>query len=166
MKNVSEIPRTPRRDRLIRERVHDPYKARLKLPEPTACPQCKAVYRHGRWSWGERPAGANEALCQACHRIKDKYPAGELTLRGDFVKDHKTEILHLAQNEEKLETGEHPLNRIMDIEDRGDRVVITTTDIHLPRRIGEAIRRAYKGDLDFHYEEGSYSIRVLWKRQS
>ena len=166
MKNLRESPRTPRRDRLIRERVHDPYKARLKLSEPAACPQCKAVYQQGRWCWDAPPAGASEVLCQACHRIKDSYPAGELTLRGGFLKDHKTEILHLARNEEKLENGEHPLNRIMDVEDRGEVVVITTTDIHLPRRIGEAIHRAYEGDLDFHYEEESYSIRVRWDREA
>ena len=166
MKNLGEISRTPRRDRLIRERVHDPYKARLKLPEPALCPQCKAVYQQGRWRWDEPPAGAAEALCQACHRINDKYTAGELTLRGGFLKDHKTEILHLVRNEEKLEGGEHPLNRIMEVEDRGEVVVITTTDIHLPRRIGEAIHRAYQGELNFHYEEESYSIRVRWNRKT
>jgi hypothetical protein len=44
--------------------------------------------------------------------------------------------------------------------------VITTTDIHLPRRIGEALHRAYEGDLDFHYEEEAYSIRVTWRREA
>ena len=166
MKNLGEIPRTPRKDRLIRERVHDPYKARRKLPEPAVCPQCKAVYRQGRWRWGDPPAGATEVLCQACHRINDRYPAGELTLGGAFLNAHKAEILHLARNEEKLESGEHPLYRIMEVEDRGQTVVITTTDIHLPRRIGEAIHRAYKGDLDFHYEEESYAIRVRWNRET
>ncbi len=166
MKNLGEVPRTPRRDRLIRERVHDPYKAQLKLPEPALCPQCKAVYQQGRWRWGDLPTEATEVLCQACHRINDRYPAGELTLGGQFLKDHKTEILHLARNEEKLESGEHPLNRIMEVEDRGQTVVITTTDIHLPRRIGVAVRRAYKGDLDLHYEEESYAIRVRWNREA
>jgi hypothetical protein len=72
-----------RRDRLIRERVHDPYKTRLKLLEPTVCPQCGAAWQSGRWQWVEtRPDDANEELCQACHRINDKYPAGELTLSG------------------------------------------------------------------------------------
>ena len=166
MKKVEETPRAPRRDRLIREHVHDPYKARLKLPEPTVCPQCKAVYQRGRWSWDEPPPGSNEELCQACHRINDRYPAGEVILHGGFLQGHKAEILHLARNEEKLETGERPLNRIMQVEDRGDEVVITTTDIHLPRRIGEAIGRAYQGALDYHYEEESYSIRVRWNRDA
>jgi hypothetical protein len=38
-----------RRGRPIREREHDPYKSESKLPEPTVCPQCQAVYHAGRW---------------------------------------------------------------------------------------------------------------------
>jgi hypothetical protein len=38
------LPETVQRgDRLIRERIHDPYKMRLKLPDPTLCPDCGAV---------------------------------------------------------------------------------------------------------------------------
>lgn len=162
-----DIPRrVARGDRLIREHVHDPYKTRLKLPEPTLCPQCGAVYSQGRWHWAERPDQPHEELCQACHRINDSYPAGTLSLSGDFLGKHRTEILGLARHQEELEKGEHPLNRIMRIEDEGDTTVITTTDIHLPRRIGEALFDAYKGELDFHYEEESYSVRVSWRRDA
>ena len=154
-----------RGDRLIREHVHDPYKTRLKLPDPTCCPQCGAVYAKGRWHWAERPDQAHEELCQACHRINDGYAAGTLTLSGGFVGRHRAEIIGLARHQEQLEKGEHPLNRIMRIDERDDATVITTTDIHLPRRIGEALHHAYAGDLDFHYEEGTYLIRVTWHRE-
>ena len=84
------IPAKPeRRDRLIRERVHDPYKVRRKLPEPALCPECGAIYQAGRWRWSKpklRPEGAHEVICQACHRIRDQYPAGELTLSGHFLE--------------------------------------------------------------------------------
>ncbi len=160
-----DIPRRVERgDRLMRERVHDPYKTRLKLPDPTLCPQCRAVYSKGRWHWVERPEQPHEELCQACHRINDDYPAGTLTLSGGFLGKHKTEIVGLARRQEELEKGEHPLNRIMAIEDEDGTIVITTTDIHLPRRIGEALFDAYEGELDFHYEEEAYSIRVSWRR--
>lgn len=160
-------PIAPRRqDRLLRERVHDPYKTRLKLPEPTVCPDCGAHYHGGRWTWDRAPQGAQEERCQACHRIRDHYPAGYLSLRGAFVFQHKDEILHLARNTEMAEKGEHPLHRIMTVEERPDEIEITTTDIHLPRRIGEALFRAFEGDLNFHYDEESYLIRVRWTRQA
>lgn len=160
-------PGTGRRgDRVIRERVHDPYKTRLKLSEPTVCPQCGAVFSNGRWTWDAAPAGANQERCQACHRINDAYPAGVVTLRGDFLKQHAAEILNLARNQEKLENGEHPLHRIMDVSESDAAIEITTTDIHLPRRIGQAIHSAYEGDLEFHYDKGGHFIRIAWTRDA
>lgn len=166
MKEKDVARRQPRRDRMIRERVHDPYKTRLKLPDPTVCPECGAVYQEARWQWAKIvPPDANEEMCQACHRIRDKYPAGTLTLSGGFVDGHREELLHLARNQESLEKGEHPLHRIMDIEEEPGRIVVTTTDIHLPRRIGEAVHKAFEGDLDFRYEEEAYFLRVNWSRE-
>lgn len=156
--------REPRRDRAIHERVHDTYKTRAKLPEPTVCPKCGAVFHKGRWTWETQPAQAHAEMCPACHRIQDKYPAGFLTLEGPFLQEHKEELLHLARNEETKEKGEHPLHRIIHMEEKDESILITTTDIHLPRRIGEALRRAYEGELDFHYIEESNILRVRWKR--
>jgi len=147
------------------DRIHDPYKAAAKLHEPTLCSQCGAVFHQGRWQWMPAPSGAHAALCPACHRINDRYPAGILTLSGAIVAARKDELVHLARSQEKAEKPEHPLNRIMSIEDAAaDRMVISTTDIHLPRRIGEAVARAYKGDLTEQYDEGGYFVRVNWHR--
>jgi hypothetical protein len=78
---------------------------------------------------------------------------------------HKAEIVALARNLEEAEKAEHPLNRIMAIEERAkNQLIITTTDIHLPRRIGEAVERAFHGDLKLHYDQDNYFVRVDWRR--
>jgi hypothetical protein len=87
-------------------------------------------------------------------------------LTGGFVGKHGKELVHLARNNESLENRDHPLNRIIKIEERADSIVITTTDIHLPRRIAEAVRHAYKGDLELRYDEGGYFTRAEWRRES
>ena len=153
-----------RRDKMFEERVHDPYKARHKITEPSVCPQCGAVFHEGRWDWEQAPAGAHQEVCPACHRINDQYPSGFLTLQGEFFLAHREEILHLAQNIEKRERAEHPLKRIMAIEEKDGGVLITTTDIHLARGLGEAINDAYQGDLEFHYNPEEYLLRVHWHR--
>ena len=153
-----------RGDRLLREHVHDPYKTRLKLPEPPTCPDCGAVYRKGRWCWEEAPPDADAVRCQACHRIHDRYPAGEVTLGGAFLAGHATEIMAIIRKQDALEKAEHPLHRVMDIEEADGAIRVTTTDIHTPRRIGEAVAGAFDGNLEFHYDEESYFIRVRWTR--
>ena len=140
----------------------DPYRLPGKLSEPAACPQCAAVYHDGRWQWLPRPPGAHEVLCQACHRVNDRLPAGVLTLRGPRLPAHRSEIESIARKLEQAERQEHPLNRIMAIEETADELTITTTDIHLPRRIGEAVHRALRGALSLHYGEGEYSLRATW----
>ena len=99
----------PRRDRLLVEYEHDTYKLPRKLPDPTACPRCRAMFRDGRWCWGAPPADAKPTVCPACHRIADDYPAGYLSLGGPFAAEHREEILGIARNVEKRESREHPL---------------------------------------------------------
>jgi len=166
--NTSTPTHPPERhDRLIREEIHDTYKLPGKLKEPTTCPQCGATFHKGRWTWtAAATEDAAKQLCCACQRINDKYPAGEVTFRGDFAISHKDEILKLAKNLEALEKGEHPMNRIMAIRDLGDEIQLTTTDVHLPQRIGKAVQKAWEGDLDLHFDKGGYFTTIIWQRDA
>ena len=153
-----------RREQLFKELVHDSYKAGHKLREPTRCPECGAVFQKGRWTWGMAPKDAHEEKCPACHRIHDKFPAGYVTLKGEFFREQREQILQLVRNHEAHEKAEHPLERIMGIADTGEGVVVTTTDTHLARDIAEALRHAYKGDLDYHYNKEDNLLRASLSR--
>ena len=152
-----------RKDRLIHERIHDPYKTGDKPPEPSVCPVCKAVFKGGHWQWLKSwPMDSPTAICPACRRIRDNYPAGVVTMSGDFIRRHRQEIVNLARRHEKEERALHPLHRIISIEEHTDTVTVATTDIHLPKRIGQALHRAYKGSLNLHYEKECCFVRVNW----
>lgn len=167
MTDVKPAGQRRRQDRYIKERVHDPYKLREKLPEPTVCGTCGAVYHAGRWQWMETPPkGAHEDTCQACHRTQDGYPAGTVTIAGGFAAEHRDEITNLIHDVAATENREHPLHRVMKLEAHGPEMTVETTDIHLPRRIGEALERAFRGVLDFHYEDETYRLRVHWRRDA
>ena len=153
-----------RKDRTIEEVVHDPYQERYKPRDPAACPSCGAVFNHGRWRWMPKPAEAHEHLCPACRRTQEKFPAGFVTLEGEFFDSHRDEILHMARNEEQRAKSDHPLERIMDIQQEGGKTVVSTTDLHLARRIGDAVHHAYQGALDVKYSPDEYLVRVFWKR--
>jgi ribosome-associated translation inhibitor RaiA/cold shock CspA family protein len=154
-----------RRDRLVQEAVHDAYAEQEKAAEPAVCPECDAALHHGRWTWDVPEPGATPHLCPACRRIRDDYPAGRIALSGPAVKLQRQEILGVVENEEALEKAEHPLHRVMRIEwvVSEDEMEVATTDVHLPRRIGNALAHAYGGDLQISYPEGEDSVQVSWK---
>jgi len=153
-----------RNDRRIQELHHDPYHLKRKLPESAVCLDCNARFQGGRWIWGRPPENAQEETCPACQRLRDKVPAGFLTLRGDFFTTHRDEIMRLIRNTETRLKTIRPLMRIMNMEKQDDSLVITFTDPHLARSVGEALHKAYQGELNFNYPKGEYMIRVHWTR--
>ena len=158
--------RPVRRDKLIQERVHDTYRNRGKLAEPTVCPDCGAVHRKGRWQWLPRPEEAHQQMCPACHRIRDRLPAGYVTLGGSFLDSHRDEILNLVHRHGEREKNGHALERIIAVKPYNGGVLVTTTGIHLARSLGEALERAYQGRLEFQYNDAENLLRVDWQRNN
>jgi hypothetical protein len=154
----------PRQDAQKKPLRSDPYAPRRKLPDPSACTECRAIYRAGRWAWGAPAADAAPVVCPACRRIADAYPAGVVELKGDYVADHREELERLARNVEERERAEHPLKRIASIETRGKALEIATTDTKLARGIGAALRRAHHGTLKIPPSSRENLLRITWTR--
>jgi NMD protein affecting ribosome stability and mRNA decay len=152
------------REQLLDDPRHDSYKAKGKLPDPTRCPGCGAIFHKGRWTWDPAPPGAPEQLCPACQRTQDGFPAGYVTLAGEYFASHRVEILNLVRNCEAAEKLDHPMQRIMAIEDQDDGVVVKTTDAHLARNIAERVHDACKGSLAIQYSKQENLLRASWKR--
>ncbi len=155
---------TTRRE-ILAEDPGSPYYELRKYPEPTVCSECGLVYHKGRWTnSSEVPAKANRELCPACKRIQDRNPGGVVYLNGSYLQTHREEILNTAKNQEKLARESRPLQRIMWIKPNENGLEIATTNVHLARRIGEAVHQAHKGNLDIKYSEGNRFARIYWHR--
>lgn len=160
-----DTPKFPsREDKMYSQGRQDPYLSRKKLPDPTRCPVCGAVFTEGRWTWSTAEENAHEELCPADQRIKDKVAAGVVTISGAFFDSHREEIVSLIKNREKQEKERHPLERLMSIKPSGKGLRIETTGIHLARRLGDALEDAYQGKLEFNYLKGQEKVRVSWER--
>lgn len=151
-------------DRPLFEQDIDAYRVKGKLAEPTACSECNAVFHDGRWQWMTVPEFVNCEICPACHRIKDNVAVGYVTLDGPFFNDHCEEIRHLIQHHAEHERNEHPLKRIIAIDNENGSMLVTTTDTHLARGIGEAVHHAYQGKLKVSHVSGENLVRVHWSR--
>lgn len=154
-----------RKDRLIKDKRKDTYVDQTVLKEPALCNKCSAVYINGRWTWKTTDLVTTRTTCPACRRINDNYPAGFIEIKGKFFSQHASDILNLVYNIEKLEKSERPLERIIAISEENNKTIITTTGIHIARRIGEALSRSYQGNYNFQYADGEKSIRVFWARE-
>ncbi|MEX6503703.1 BCAM0308 family protein [Pseudomonas zhanjiangensis] len=142
----------------------DPY---LKPPSSGSalCPQCGAVYQQGRWAWQDSPpAEAQSLACPACQRIADGEPAGTLQLSGDFLDEHRDEILNLIHNTEAAEKAQHALERLLKVSEEQGSVQVTTTGVHLANRIGHALSAAYKGRIEYSYSEDERHVGIHWHR--
>ncbi|GAB3542962.1 BCAM0308 family protein [Noviherbaspirillum agri] len=144
--------------------MHDPYLDAHKPAGTAVCDGCGAAYREGAWHWEVRASDAAITSCPACRRVRDKRPAGYVTVAGRFLVEHHDDLVNLIRRVEAREKAEHPLKRIMAIRVENNTLLIETTDAHLARGIGEALERAYKGDLRFHYNKGDQILRVEWAR--
>ena len=164
---ANSTPYSPKRDIGIRSANDegDPYLARAKPDAPTVCPTCKAFFHEGRWTWDKAPRDAEQETCPACQRIHDRFPAGYITIKGEFFKEHKDEIIALLKAREEAEKSERPLQRIMDMDAKRDGTYeVTTTDSHIARTLAQAIHDAYKGDLKLRYSRDENLLRAVWKR--
>lgn len=153
-----------RKDKLIKEKRKDTYLGKNRLPAIQKCTECGSVFMNGRWTWKEIENHSVATMCPACRRINDNYPAGYIEIKGNFYKGHEKEISNLIRNTEKLEKNERPLERIISMIINKDKAHLTTTGIHIARRIGEALARSYQGNFSFKYLDGEKSIRVFWER--
>ena len=149
---------------ILDDPIYDPYQDRSKLSEPSVCSDCGAVYREGCWQWIASPVHALHIRCPACRRIHEKIPAGYVSIEGQFAHTHREELLNLIRQLEIYEKAQNPLQRIMSIVEHGEKLAVTTTDIHLAHGIGEALHDAYQGVLDLNYTDAEYLLRVRWQR--
>jgi NMD protein affecting ribosome stability and mRNA decay len=164
MKVERSAGRTSHHKEALRERSDDSYRDDAKRPDPARCPKCGAVWLKGRWTWGRAPEGAATHKCPACRRTEDDFPAGYLTLSGDFLPLHRTEILNLVMARATRAREEHPLQRVMSVENVAGGMMVKTTDTHLARAIAQAVQEAFKGELELAYGRDENLLRATWSR--
>jgi hypothetical protein len=98
-------------------------------------------------------------------KIRDNFPGGIVTLKGDYVLPHKQDLLNLIRNEEARARGFNPLERVMSVKENGfGNIVISTTNEKLAQRLGRAIKKAFHGDVTYQWSHDNKLARVDWVR--
>ena len=88
----------------VEKETHDPYLHKEKYSDPSVCESCNVVFTKGMYKWKKViPENASKIICPACQRIKDNFEGGYLILAGNFLSEHKEEILNLVKHTEQIE---------------------------------------------------------------
>jgi NMD protein affecting ribosome stability and mRNA decay len=127
------------------------------------CTECGLVQHAGKWYRGAPPlAELHAGICPACQRVRERYPAGTIHVHPGFL-EHKAEVLQIIRNVERAEKAEHPLERLMDVEESGGRLVVTTTGIHIARQIAHKLARRFHQKARIRYARQEDLIHVDWE---
>lgn len=171
MKVPKEFGKPHTRDKVYAE--NDPY-----LPPKgkglvgiAVCKDCTAVYHNKKWFLDAKLyekkkvlKNVNWVTCPACKKTKENVPGGIVVLKGDFLKQHKEEIMNLIHNEDERSKKYNPLKRIMKINEKKNEVEILTTEGRLAYRIGSVLFKAYDGEVECKKHENAKFMRVEWRR--
>ena len=111
------------------------------------------------------PTGEHRALCPACQRIRDRYPAGEVRISGEFARAHRDEILARSPPRRGAREGGASA-AAPDGRARGRRALCwspppTST---WRTRSGARCTDAFKGELHAPWQEKGDLLRVSWTR--
>ena len=148
----------------------DMYLPRLDPKGVIQCSGCGAF--HYRRHWTLTPPGgfssqihSHLVFCPACRKIQDRFPGGELTLRG-VEAENRGEIVRILRNEESRAREKNPLERIMRMDAANGGWRIETTTEKLAQRLGRSVRKARGGKLQYKWGHNNKFARVVWCRDA
>jgi len=149
----------------------DPYLASDTINGMAVCKKCHAVLINKRWTLDENlyekkidEKGTGKVVCPACRKVKDKFPGGIVRIKGEFLAEHRSEIMNLIKNEEQRAKGFNPLERIMSISNIKSGIEIMTTNEKLAQRIGKSLQKAYQGRVYYKWSDDTKLLRAEWER--
>jgi len=134
------------------------------------CPQCKAVYYKKSWHHSmlnmkspKEKSKVNFVLCPACRMIKKGQYEGKI-LVNNIPARMKEELLNLVKNYCEKAYSIDPLDRLIEIKESGNGLVITVTENELAAKLTRRIKETFKKvdkKVIFSAEPGDTAIAVI-----
>jgi NMD protein affecting ribosome stability and mRNA decay len=131
------------------------------------CSGCGIVYYHKSWhsrfeDWPHLNEGkaVRFVLCPACQMIKNGLYEGELAISGLKSQEQKEEIKRSLKNAGELANARDPLDRIIEIREKSDSLIVHTTENQLVVRLAKKIKLTFGGKMEISHSHEEDIIRV------
>jgi len=134
------------------------------------CHDCGSVYYRRRWTLTpprqihdriNSDKDVSSTVCPACRKVRERFPNGELHMRG-VSKGEVGELIRLLRNEEQRAREKNPLERIMRVVTTNNELRLETTTEKLAQRLGRCLRKARGGTVSYKWSHNNRYARVVW----
>jgi len=139
-----------------------------KYPANTRCPRCDLHFEDGVWKHADsnRRTEWRYKLCPACTQIRNGITGGIVHFSGAFADIHRQELLNRIRNVVKETQEDRPLERIIEVKEDKDGILVSATTEHLAVKIGKHIQRDFGGTLHLKYAPEDKFAFVQWHRDA
>ncbi len=137
-----------------------------RLPEPSACERCGAVFSRRSWRRaGAAPllARAHWTICPGCKQASKEVGFGRILLRGAFVAANEELVRRRIANVAARAKSTQPERRISSIERQGDVIEVLTTSQKLAHRIVHELKKVFRGRATYAWSDDG-TLFATWQR--
>jgi NMD protein affecting ribosome stability and mRNA decay len=175
MKNAAR--RTPKGKGLIRSLTQGFARTKKKtpvesamgrLPEPSICQGCGAIFSRRLWRKNHKIgaavlARAHWMRCPACQQADQGVGFGRVVIRGAFALANESAIRRRIANVASRAAHTQPEHRISAIERRAETIEIITTSQKLAHRIAHELKKVFHGRASYAWSDDG-TLRATWER--
>lgn len=139
-----------------------------RLPEPSICGRCGAVFARRVWHDPRKVSGALLArahwtTCPACEQARASVGFGRIVIRGPYARTHDDAVRRRIANVAARGASNQPERRISAIERRGDVLEVLTTSQKLAHRIVHELKKAFRGRAAYAWSDDG-TLLATWER--
>lgn len=139
-----------------------------RLPEPSVCERCGAVFARRTWRLGRRLSGAlldraRWTKCPACKQAGSGEYRGRVVVRGAIAAEQETAIRRRVANVDALARMMQPERRVVSAERDGAVFEVLTTSQKLAHRIARELKKAFGGRVAYKWSDDG-SLFAVWRR--
>jgi hypothetical protein len=142
---------------------------RGRLPEPSMCERCGAVFsrrvwRRGRVASPARLARVRWTVCPACEQVSRQEYYGRVLVRGAFARANEALVRRRIENVAARAAHTQPERRIVSIERDGDALEVLTTSQKLAHRIVRELKKLFGGRASYTWTDDR-ALLATWRRE-
>jgi hypothetical protein len=140
-----------------------------RLPEPSVCERCGAVFSRRLWRRDRKVTGAfleraRWVRCPACVQTAEQTGFGRVVIRGAYALANEAVIRRRIANVASRAARTQPERRTSTIDRHDDLIEVITTSQKLAHRIVRELKKSFRGRASYAWSDDG-TLFATWERE-